>query len=268
MPHRRSLLSMRKSLSWWKKQWLSILSVDSFEVIEASQRSQTVLIVAHCWRFDEEVWWLWSQAEKLGQIFRTKSHGVHTHWGPRGWFTDQQLEGGGAIAYVGIHAIYTTRFLIGDPQLISVFAKISTHYQDVDDTGVIIINWDSCSTTYIESVWYPPYVDRSLAGTQLYGEKGFGQIFPTRLLLPNSKKAKSSDHFLFNHVLSKFKKQEEIVEVKANFKFPRKAHFPQSMYDRQMAHFFDCINWRYVEGNESKIKIGLERGVKLWTGSF
>ena len=26
-----------------------------------------------------------------------------------------------------------------------------------------------------------------------------------------------------------------------NFRFPRKAHCPQSMYDAQMAYFIDCI---------------------------
>jgi predicted dehydrogenase len=243
---------------------MALNAIDSAEVIEASLRSQTVLVVAHCWRFDEEVLWLRSQAEKLGQIVRTKGYGVHTHWGPGGWFANKQLSGGGAIADVGIHAIDTTRFLLGDPQHVSVFAKIGTYYKDfdrnfdVDDTGVIIINWDNGTTSYIESGWYQPYVSSPLAGTQLYGTKGFGQIFPTRLLLPNSKKAKSSDHSLFNRVLSKFKKQEEIVEVKSNFKFPRKAHFPQSMYDRLMAHFFDCIKTK-----QTPISSGIEGAINM-----
>ncbi|NMF60569.1 Gfo/Idh/MocA family protein [Pseudanabaena yagii] len=222
---------------------MAMNAVESAEVIEASLRSNTVLVVAHCWRFDEEVLWLRSQTHKLGKIIRTKGCGVHTHWGPGGWFLDKKLAGGGAIADVGIHAIDTARFLLNDPQPISVFAKIGTYYKnfDVDDTSIIIINWDNGTTSYIESGWWQPYVDSPLAGTQLYGTNGFGQIFPTRLILPCTQKQNEADRSIWNRVLSKFKKQEEIVEVKSGFNFPRKVHFPQSMYDRQMAHFFECI---------------------------
>jgi len=260
----QAIASLNAKIPVMVEKPMALNAVDSFEVIEASQRSQTVLVVAHCWRFDEEVLWLRSQAEKLGQIVRTKGYGVHTHWGPGGWFTKKQLSGGGAIADVGIHAIDTTRFLLGDPQPVSVFAKIGTYYKDfdqnfdVDDTGVIIINWDNGTTSYIESGWYQPYVGSPLAGTQLYGIKGFGQIFPTRLLLPNRKKAQSADRSLFNRVLSKFKKQEEMLEVKSNFKFPRQDHFPQAMYDRQMAHFFECIKTK-----RTPISGGIEGAINM-----
>ncbi|BBC24294.1 Gfo/Idh/MocA family protein [Pseudanabaena sp. ABRG5-3] len=239
---------------------MALNAIESAEVIEASLRSQTVLVVAHCWRFDEEVRWLRSQADQLGKIIRTKSYGVHTYWGPGGWFIDKQMAGGGAIADVGIHAIDTARFLLGDPQPVSVFAKIGTYYQnfDVDDTGVIIINWDNGATSYIESGWWQPYVDSPLAGTQIYGTKGFGQIFPTRLLLPNTQKANSGARDLLNRLLSKLKQQKGLTEVKSGFKFPRKDHFPQAMYDRQMAHFFDCIKTK-----RTPISGGLEGSINM-----
>ena len=56
----------------------------------ASQASGAKLMVAHCWRFDEEVNWLKAQVDsgKLGEILRTKGCGVHVNWGPGGWFTE------------------------------------------------------------------------------------------------------------------------------------------------------------------------------------
>jgi predicted dehydrogenase len=239
---------------------MAIDAIESEQMLEASLRSGAVLMVAHCWRFDEEVLWLKSQINKLGKIIRTKGYGVHTNWGPGGWFIEKQLSGGGAIADVGIHAIDTARFLLNDPQPVSVFAKIGTHYKDfdVDDTGVIIVNWDNGATSYIESGWWQPYVDSPLAGTQVYGTRGFGQIFPTRLLLPNSKKTNRSDRSILNRLLSKLKKQEEVVEVKSGFKFPRKSHFPQAMYDRQMAHFFERI-----KTNCTAISGGIEGAIDM-----
>ena len=194
------------------------------KMIEASEKSGAKLMVAHCWRFDEDVLWLKKQSQKLGKIIRTKGYGVHTHWGPAGWFTQKQFAGGGAMADMGIHALDTARFLLGDPKPVSVYAKIGTHYKDfdVDDTGVIIVEWDNGATSYIESGWWQPHADGPEAATQLYGKEGFGQLFPTQLELPDVK-------------------MQKVELIKSGFKFPRKEHCPQSMYDAQMAHFVECI---------------------------
>jgi len=183
-------------------------------------------MVAHCWRFDEQVLWLKSQVEsgKLGKIIRTKGYGVHTNWGPGGWFTQREYAGGGAMADMGIHALDTARFLLGDPLPLSVYARVGAYYgdYDVDDTGLVIVNWEGGSTSYIESGWWQPYADGPEASTQLYGKCGFGGVFPTRLVLPDPEK--------------------QIVEVvESGFLFPSEPHASQSMYDRQMAYFVDCI---------------------------
>jgi predicted dehydrogenase len=105
-----------------------------------------------------------------------------------------------------------------------VYAKIGTHYKDfdVDDTGVIIVEWDNGTTSYIESGWWQPHMDGPEAATQLYGTRGFGQLFPTRLELPNPA-------------------AQKVEIVQSGFKFPRKEHCPQSMYNAQLAYFVDCI---------------------------
>ena len=221
---------------------MALNAMEAEEMLETSLRANVVLMVGHCWRFDEETRWLKQQTSQLGTIVRTKGYGVHTHWGPGGWFTQKHLSGGGAIADIGIHAIDTARFLLGDPQPASVFARMGTYYKDcdVDDTGIIIVNWDNGATSYIETGWCQPYTDGPQASTQLYGTKGFGQLFPTRVLLPNLKPENSFVKLLPGRLRSKLRRKEE-VEVKSGFKFPRQDHYPQSMYDRQMAYFFECI---------------------------
>jgi predicted dehydrogenase len=194
------------------------------QMCEAAEKSGATLMVAHCWRFDPDVLWLKEQSSKLGRIIRTKGIGVHTHWGPSGWFTQKKFAGGGAMADVGIHALDTARFLLGDPKPVSVYAKIGTYYKDfdVDDTGLIIVEWDNGATSYIESGWWQPHADGPEAATQLYGTQGFGQLFPTRLVLPNIK-------------------DEKLDEVESGFEFPRKEHCPQSLYDDQLKYFVECI---------------------------
>jgi predicted dehydrogenase len=82
---------------------------------------------------------------------------------------------------MGVHALDTARFLLGDPQPLSVYARIGTYYtkQDVDDTGILLVNWDNGAVSYIEAGWWQPHSDGPNAATQLYGDKAFGQLFPT-----------------------------------------------------------------------------------------
>ncbi|HJS19754.1 MAG TPA: Gfo/Idh/MocA family oxidoreductase [Anaerolineales bacterium] len=203
---------------------MAINAREAEKMVEASQRSGAILMVAHCWRFDEDVLWLKKESKRLGRIIRTKGYGIHTHWGPAGWFTQKQFAGGGALADMGIHALDTARFLLGDPKPVSVYAKLGTHYGDfdVDDTGVILVEWENGATSYIESGWWQPHADGPEAATQLYGTQGFGQLFPTQLELPNVE-------------------TQTLDTIESGLTFPRLDHCPQSMYDAQMAYFVECI---------------------------
>jgi predicted dehydrogenase len=193
------------------------------QMCEASEKSGALLMVAHCWRFHPEVQWLKEQSTKLGRIIRTKAYSVHVYWGPAGWFTQKQFAGGGAMADMGVHALDTTRYLLGDPQPVSVYAKIGTYYRDydVDDTGVILVTWDNGVTSYIETGWWQPHSDSPEAGAQLYGLKGFGQVFPTRLELPNE--------------------EERKIEVIESGFGQQKSHQPQSLYDDQLRYFVQSV---------------------------
>jgi len=215
---------------------MSMNAPEAEQMCEAAEKSGTLLMVAHCWRFDRDVLWLKEQSQKLGKILRTKGIGVHTHWGPSGWFTEKEFAGGGALADMGIHALDTARFLLGDPKPVAVYAKIGTYYQDfdVDDTGVIIVEWDNSATSYIESGWWQPHADGPEAATQLYGTLGFGQLFPTKLELQNIPKQK-------------------VDVIDSGFEFPRQEHCPQSLYDAQLKYFMECI-----EKNQTPVPGGLE----------
>jgi predicted dehydrogenase len=203
---------------------MAMSTLEALTMQDAAAKTGAQLMVAHCWRFDADVLWLKAHTSRLGRIIRTKGIGVHSNWGPSGWFTQKKLAGGGALADMGIHAIDTARFLLGDPEPVSVYARIGTYYQefDVDDTGIILINWDNGASSFIESGWWQPHMDGPEAATQLYGRNGFGQVFPTRLEIPDLA-------------------AEKIDVIEGDFPFPRQEHCPQEMYNRQMDHFVQSI---------------------------
>jgi predicted dehydrogenase len=206
---------------------MAMNAAEAGAMVAAGRRSGALLMVAHCWRFDQEVRWVREQvaAGRIGQVVRTKGCGVHVNWGPSGWFTRKREAGGGAVADMGIHAIDTARFLMGDPQPTSVFARIGTYYReiDVDDTGVIAITWDNGAVSIVEAGWWQPHADGPNASTQLYGKKGTAFLFPTTLLTLSDTEG------------------GKVERVDSGFPAVRENHYPQAMYDAQMAYYVDCI---------------------------
>ncbi len=198
------------------------------ELARVSERTGKRVMVGHMWRFDEEVAGVKEMIDsgRLGRIVKTCGYGIHENWGPEGWFIEKDLAGGGALGDMGVHAIDTVRYLLGDPEPEQVYARIGTHYgtYDVDDTGVLVITWKGGTVSLIESGWWQPHAEGPEAATRLYGTKGFASLFPTF-----------------------YKIREEDKTVVINPDIPHKSeHCDQSMYTRQMASFVDCIRKRTV----------------------
>ncbi len=205
---------------------MAMNAAEAREMVKASERSGALLMVAHCWRFDREVLWLKEQVDagRIGRVIRTTGYGVHVGWGPGGWFTQKRFAGGGALADMGIHALDTARFLLGDPMPVSVYARVGTHYgsYDVDDTGALIVQWDNGAYSYIEFGWWQPHADGPEAATRLFGTHGYGSVFPTLLELPNEK-------------------EQRVDVVDPGFPHPRQEHCEQRMYDEQMRYFVESV---------------------------
>jgi predicted dehydrogenase len=153
-------------------------------MIDAAGASGAHLMVAHCWRFRDEVIAMRDRiaAGGFGTVVKTRGYGVHAGWGPSGWFTDPALAGGGALVDMGVHAIDTARFLLGDPDPVRVCAAVGTRYADgryaVDDDGILLISWSNGTNSVVESGWWQPHLGGLEADTEVYGTKGYDRIWP------------------------------------------------------------------------------------------
>ena len=196
------------------------------QITEVAKEQNQLVMVGHMWRFDTDTNYIKNSIEsgQLGKIFKTKAYGIHENWGPSGWFTKKELAGGGALADMGVHAIDTTRYLIGDPKPIKVYARIATHFSDydVDDTAMIHITWDNGVESIIESGWWQPHMDGPEASSGIFGTKGYASLFPTFLKIKNGE---ASDI-----ITPELPKRED--------------HCDQIIYTRQMEHFVACIKDR------------------------
>lgn len=205
---------------------MAMSAEEGLTVKEASEKHKQLVMVGHMWRFDTDATYIKNIVDsgQIGEIKKTKGYGIHENWGPAGWFSQKALAGGGALADMGVHAIDTARFILGDPKPVKVYAKIGTYYgnYDVDDSGIVMISWDNGTESIIESGWWQPHMDGAEAGTGLYGTKGYASVFPTFI-----------------------KMKVGNVPTKIEPKLPvRTEHCEQPMYTRQMEHFADCIRTR------------------------
>lgn len=205
---------------------MAVSAAEGTEIAAASAASGHLVMVGHMWRFDTEANHIRNvvQSGRLGRIVKTRGYGIHENWGPSGWFVQKYLAGGGALADMGVHAIDTIRYVLGDPTPTQVYARIGTFYgdYDVDDTGIIVVIWDSGVTSVIESGWWHPHVEGPEAASRIWGTKGYASLFPTSI--------KIVDGETTNETIPSFPEREE--------------HCDQVIYTRQMAHFVDCIRTR------------------------
>jgi predicted dehydrogenase len=181
-PQAVTLLRNGKHVLVEKPMATSVAECDG--MIEAARTTGASLMVAHCWRFRDEVIELRDRVASgdLGEVVKTRGYGVHAGWGPSGWFTDPGLAGGGALVDLGVHAIDTARFLLGDPDPDRVCAAIGTRYAEgryqVDDDGILLISWSNGTNSVVESGWWQPRLAGLEADTEVYGTAGYARIWP------------------------------------------------------------------------------------------
>jgi predicted dehydrogenase len=178
-PQSVALLRAGKHVIVEKPMATSVAECD--EMVDASRASGAFLMVAHCWRFRDEVRAMRERVAsgELGEVVKTRGYGAHATWGPEGWFVDPALAGGGALVDMGVHAIDTARFLLGDPTPNRVCAALGTRYgtYKVDDDGILLITWSNGTNSVVESGWWQPHVGGIEADTEVYGTKGYARIW-------------------------------------------------------------------------------------------
>lgn len=157
---------------------------EATEIRDAAAAAGVVVCVGHMWRYRDEVVALRSRIADgdLGEVVRTRGYGIHAGWGPSGWFTDPAQSGGGALIDMGIHAIDTARFLLGDPVARRVVASVGRHHGDydetIDDDGIVLIDWAGGVRSVVESGWWQPVLDGVEADTEVFGTAGHARIWP------------------------------------------------------------------------------------------
>lgn len=164
---------------------MALNSVQAAELVKIARSNGVIIATGHMWRYHKDVQYIKRVIEEgvLGEIIQTKSYGLHLRWAPDGWFTKKALAGGGALIDMGVHAIDTARYILGDPKTKSVYASVGTKFKnvEVDDFAQIMLKYENGAISLFESGWNYPYISGIEASTEIWGTKGYARIFPTFL---------------------------------------------------------------------------------------
>ena len=219
------------------------------EMQAAAERNGKLLMIGFVLRFSDDAKIALDFIDKgyLGDIYYSKAQYVRRHGNPGGWFGDKSRSGGGPIIDLGVHVIDLTRYLMGNPKPVSVYAVASERLGDrkylktgpgwvpedaseddvctVEDFATALIRYDNGACTFLETSY--DINGEDIAKRQLFGTKG-------GMDLSNGVKIYTT----VNDYMAD-------IDVKtANFKGGK------DMFTAEMAHFVDCIK----NGTECRAK--------------
>lgn len=160
---------------------------------EAADRNGKLLMIGFVLRFENETKIAKDFVDKgyLGDIYYSKAQYVRRHGNPGGWFADKARSGGGPVIDLGVHVIDQTRYLMGKPTPVSVFASVQTKLGKrdylkngvgwvpkdakpddpctVEDFGTALIRYDNGAVTLLETAYDfngPALGQKALFGTK------------------------------------------------------------------------------------------------------
>lgn len=143
---------------------------DAERVVEAAERTGTLIAVGFCHRFQPQVEKLRDlivQGE-LGVVreFRNRFAG-HLANVERTWFANPAVSGGGVLVDTSVHSVDLFRYLIGDPvQVQAVTSTVESSLGPalgVEDTGIITLRTSDGALGVIEASWRTPVGEWTLS---------------------------------------------------------------------------------------------------------
>lgn len=178
----------------------------------------------------------------LGEIYYTKATCTRRHGNPGGWFSNKSLSGGGPVIDLGVHIIDQSRYLMGKPKPVSVYAatfdklgkrdNLKTHVDwsprdakpedicDVEDLASALIRYDNGAVTALE-------VSFAMNGDGIYKNEFFG--------------TKGGANFTDDTIKLYAEMNNYMVDVTPDL---HNLKDNKNFFQGEMDHFIDCINGR------------------------
>jgi len=159
---------------------MAVNAKEAEAMLKAARKSEKILMMGFNNRFrgDAQKLKQFIDSGKLGEIYYARVGYMRRRGTPRGWFTVKAESGGGPVVDIGVHIIDLTRYLMGNPKPVSVFATTYKKFpeyhldgrqtwdssdvrdglrdgklNDVEDLATAMIKFDNGATMFVEVAW-------------------------------------------------------------------------------------------------------------------
>lgn len=177
----------------------------------------------------------------FGDLYYAKANYLRRHGNPQGWFCNKKYSSGGPLIDLGVHVIDLTRFLMGNPKPVSVYAGTFDKLKDrpgckdalgycasvpegeknifdVEDLAVALVRYDNGAMLEVETS-YSLNIKEDYYSQELFGTKGGVKMSPG------------------------LEFYTEVNGYMANMHLANEAQYidDSHMFDDEINHFVDCV---------------------------
>ncbi|MUK87382.1 gfo/Idh/MocA family oxidoreductase [Ornithinibacillus sp. L9] len=179
----------------------SLQEVD--EYLKTAKKANTITMVGmtHRFRNDAAIVKRYVEKKEFGELYYAKAKLFRRRGAPKGWFTNKELAGGGAMMDIGVHALDLAWWLLGSPSVQSVSGQttkalgayqtkhVSTwesknkelnaqHVFDVEDFGAAWIRFTNGIVLSLEIAWAVNGEQDDGIQLEILGNKGGAKLAP------------------------------------------------------------------------------------------
>lgn len=174
---------------------------EAIKMKEAAEKNGKLLMIGFVRRYGNDCNIIrdFNSIDYLGDIYYAKATYLRRNGNPGGWFGDKSRSAGGPLIDLGVHVIDLTRFVMGNPKPVSVYAatfqklfdrrnlKTTKDYVsssatendicDVEDLATALIRYDNGAVLSVEAS-FSLNIKKDQGSVELFGTKGGAKLEP------------------------------------------------------------------------------------------
>ncbi|WP_042146671.1 Gfo/Idh/MocA family protein [Paucisalibacillus sp. EB02] len=203
---------------------IQIEEVEEYIELARAKKVKTMVGMTHRFRREASILKSYIEQGAFGELYYVKAKLFRGRGTPKGWFTNKELSGGGALMDIGVHVLDLSWWLMGCPKVYAISGKTIgalgnyqtkytnswasknsklnvNHVFDVDDFSAGWIRFRNGAVLNVDVAWAINGEQDEAISIELFGDQGGAKLNPLTIYREeNGIVTKTEPHFAKNDV--------------------------------------------------------------------